>query len=174
MALRGGAEFNDPTTPQSMALDFVIRFVDSMMTSLRKLQDIDVPAYYALACIYFASYAVSNRHKMDDLMGWVNANGWVSFGDKCTWFGVACDSNGDVVGIEMPDNNMLGTIAEEIQILSALETVVFSDNCFLTTTGLDWVGKMNNLKTFLVDGTQVGAGGFPLFSNQSSLGKQKP
>lgn len=59
---------------------------------------------------------------------WANSSGWAvpgNAGDNpCGWFGVTCNSGGTrVVGLNLSNNNMLGTLPAEIGNLTALETL---------------------------------------------------
>ncbi len=39
---------------------------------------------------------------------WVNATNWLSNSDKCSWFGVSCNNDGNIVSIILPQNDLLG------------------------------------------------------------------
>ncbi len=52
--------------------------------------------------------------------GWWNNDGWLVTTTPCSWMGVACDA-GRVVGLELYDNDLSGSIPEELGNLSHLE-----------------------------------------------------
>ena len=50
----------------------------------------------ALACIYYATYAVRTIYTVVEPRGWIDSTGWVSDVDECTWFGLTCNANNEV------------------------------------------------------------------------------
>jgi hypothetical protein len=71
---------------------------------------------YALTTILFGSLGAE----------WVNKTNWLNE-NECTWYGIACDGR-VVVSIDMPENNLVGTISPELALLNSLRTLVFNDN----------------------------------------------
>ena len=72
---------------------------------------------YSLATLYFAS----------PVGQWMTANGWLNE-DECTWFGIACRNGKVVTEIDIPGNNLTGTISAEIAQLSSLVRFVINGN----------------------------------------------
>ena len=71
---------------------------------------------YSLATLYFAS----------PVGRWANSSRWLDT-DECAWFGIACDGQ-IVTEIEIPENNLTGTISAEIAQLSSLVRFVINQN----------------------------------------------
>ena len=49
--------------------------------------------YSALACIYYATYAVRTIYTVVEPRGWIDSTGWLSGDSECEWFGLSCDEN---------------------------------------------------------------------------------
>ncbi|ETR71715.1 MAG: hypothetical protein OMM_07935, partial [Candidatus Magnetoglobus multicellularis str. Araruama] len=59
---------------------------------------------------------------------WTDKSNWNGYPDtECTWFGIQCDNN-QIIGINMFDNNLVGTIPSEIYSLTQLQKLNLSEN----------------------------------------------
>jgi len=59
---------------------------------------------------------------------WLNHQNWLS-GDYCTWYGISCNQNRDVVAINLPGNNLQGTqIPPSIGCFTYLKSLDFDNN----------------------------------------------
>ncbi len=54
--------------------------------------------------------------------GWKDSSGWLSDSTPCAWFGVTC-SGGSVIELNLPDNNLSGSIPPQIGRLTSLHTL---------------------------------------------------
>ena len=177
VALQGGAEFADPASYQSQALAFLDNVVLPFLnTGRRRLQMLDWLPYYVLACIYYASSGVPNKYTDAagvPISGWTNSRNWLTATDKCTWYGVTCNSSGQVTRIELHNNNLIGKVAPEVQLLApSLDTLNLQDNCYLLAEGAagnSWIASMENLVFLSVAGTSFEFDGIPTYFNQLSL-----
>lgn len=95
----GGDEFDDPDSYQSQALAWL-----EGNANLGEYSDEQVIQRYALASIYYSTFAVATP-ATDAFLGagvtpdgWTNSDRWVTDADECTWFGVTCEG-GNVVSI---------------------------------------------------------------------------
>ncbi len=62
---------------------------------------------------------------------WTNNTGWLgaSAGTECGWFGITCnDAGGRVIRIDLPNNNLAGTIPDAIGDFSNLEAFMIKGN----------------------------------------------
>jgi hypothetical protein len=59
---------------------------------------------------------------------WMNGDGWESTSSFCTWFGVSCDENDDVVQLDLERNNLSGAIPREVGNLSNLRRLRIHNN----------------------------------------------
>mmetsp|Transcript_28997 Transcript_28997/g.47879 ORF Transcript_28997/g.47879 Transcript_28997/m.47879 type:complete len:1154 (+) Transcript_28997:149-3610(+) len=84
---------------------------------------------------------------------WVHQENWMSTGEFCDWFGIACDDARSVVSIVLGANNMGGTIPTEIFLLPNLKRL----SVFANAVDFSFVGIENavNLKSLILDGTRV-------------------
>lgn len=90
--------------------------------------------YFALAAFYFAADGPSWR--FDTL--------WLKGSSPCLWFGVECYSDGNIVAIELPGNNLKGSLASQIGTLSNLQTLSL-DQSLLSGTVPSEIGMLRNL-----------------------------
>ena len=66
-----------------------------------------------------------NLYNTNNGPSWVNRSGWQQGAngtdcDVCNWFGVVCDISGNVVQINLPDNNLSGALSMAVGNLSFL------------------------------------------------------
>lgn len=59
--------------------------------------------------------------------GWFERSGWLQNNSPCSWFGVQCQ-NGEVIALELADNNVSGDIGSSLAPLSALRVLNLSGN----------------------------------------------
>lgn len=71
----------------------------------------------ALAAIYTSTQGDS----------WNDNSGWLQNPDPCTWFGVSC-ADKHVLSLDLPGNNLQGSLPDEIADLSGLRTITINDN----------------------------------------------
>lgn len=102
-------------------------------------QDIVIGDYYGGTNIFFNSAMAPNQLEADslalnaifDTMGganWTDATNWQS-GDVSTWFGVTLNATQDrVIRLELPNNELTGTLPASIDQLDALEFLDLSSN----------------------------------------------
>jgi hypothetical protein len=173
VALQGGAEFDDPKSYQSEALVF-------LETVLPPKTDTQYIRYYALACIYTASFGVENKYTkiefpVGQLQGWISSTGWMTNSSFCEWFGITCSKNA-VEKIQLPNNRMFGIFAPEVQLLAdSLLTIDLYNNPFLLAdgnAGNEWIAKMLRLEQLFVGTTAFEYDGIPTYINKlRNLGK---
>jgi len=106
----GGVALRTPSTPQNEAMKWLAN--SSMLantTDDKKLQR------YALATLYYSTNGEA----------WENGTGWLSDDDECVgWYqkglteGTVCTSDGSLMRLNVPSNNLVGTLPEEIALLS--------------------------------------------------------
>jgi len=60
--------------------------------------------------------------------GWADNNAWGGSGSVCTWNGVTCDGNNNVISINLSGNNLVGAIPPDIGSLPYLQTLNLSHN----------------------------------------------
>ena len=82
---------------------------------------------------------------------WKDNTGWKSATDECTVYGITCDDNGDIVKIELGNNNLAGTPPAVIFTLSKLNTLDLSRN--FIDFRFDGINKAKNLQHLILYST---------------------
>ena len=45
---------------------------------------------------------------------WNEKKNWFDLDKECNWYGVSCNNNSAVIKLELPNNNLSGSLPEEI------------------------------------------------------------
>uniref|UniRef100_A0A7S3KWS7 Leucine-rich repeat-containing N-terminal plant-type domain-containing protein n=1 Tax=Amphora coffeiformis TaxID=265554 RepID=A0A7S3KWS7_9STRA len=143
----GGEALRKYASPQRVAL----RYISAEFSNIRldeKLIDV-----YAVATFFFSTGGIS----------WTNNTKWKSGDPVCVWHGIGCDVNGHVIAMELPQNNLLGTLPPELGLLAPRPIEPSSSNA--TTAGLtrldlsgngiqgkipEQVGLLSSMEEFLI------------------------
>ena len=160
VAIFGGSEFDDPRSYQSKALIWLqADAATDDGTGQVRLSARRLFQRYALACIYFATNAVS--HSYTDLefgVGWVdpwyNETGWLSAASVCEWYGVTCESSSSssddmyVVELSLQENRLTGSFPREATLLTRLKWLDLYNNLLWNQgdEGNAWLGDMVSLE----------------------------
>ncbi|CAB9512622.1 leucine Rich Repeat [Seminavis robusta] len=133
----------DPTTPQGMSFNWLVN-----MDPLLQPDPCNYPTTeqrYGLATLFYSTTGMS----------WTNSSGWLGSESECTWAGVVCGdstpasrklqaSPGRVYKLNLPFNNLAGTIPEEIVTLYELENLnIFANS--INSTLPDSLGTLTRL-----------------------------
>lgn len=99
---------------------------------------------------------------------WFNKTNWNGgAGTECTWAGITCNGgNANVIGITLPDNNLVGTLPSTLKNLPALQTLIINDNKIGGSIPL--LTGMTALQTFHLYGNQL-SGALPSLSGLVAL-----
>jgi Leucine-rich repeat (LRR) protein len=129
----GGMALMDINSPQFHAYGWLVEDSDGKGYSDERLYQ-----RYVLANLYFATSGVQ----------WTNNIGWVTSADECDWFGISgCDDSSveTVVSIELPGNNLRGSLPSELfEHFTYLLVLNLSDN-HLSGSIPSTVGSMASL-----------------------------
>ena len=104
-------------SPQGMALDWLTSEVMAG-TGGDTVDDSRIAARYALAAIYFATNGVD----------WIDNTRHISPAHECGWKGVTCNERMDIIGLDYEENNLVGSLPEEIAALTTIESLSFRKN----------------------------------------------
>ncbi|WP_161575459.1 leucine-rich repeat domain-containing protein [Beggiatoa leptomitoformis] len=80
---------------------------------------------------------------------WNNQDGWKDYEnnkDVCHWSGIVCDDEGNVIELNLPNNNMIKELPSSIGNLSRLVTLNLSNNDKLGGALPSSMGSLENLK----------------------------
>jgi hypothetical protein len=128
----------------------------SALNNLSNPTALQIGNYYALACIYYATNGVGNPRteeliKSAPIPNWITENNWLT-SNYCNWWGITC-SAGNVIGIDLHENNLYGTWPPEVVLLKdQLQLIELFNNFFHHSTDPKWIAEMTELK-FLYFGT---------------------
>jgi hypothetical protein len=105
-----------------------LSYVESR-TDVASLSNAKAVQYYALACIYCATYGVPNQLYGSNVPPhWLKSTNWLSTtADPCNnstlWYGITCANNKvtiiDFSGPSQAGNNLAGSMPNEVTLLSA-------------------------------------------------------
>lgn len=166
VALQRGAEFDDPKSYQSLAL----QWMESTNNSSVLYSNQTLIQRYVLACLYYNTFAVGTYYT-DVSYGegivpdWVNSKFWMTSQDECTWFGIKCNSNKEISAIDMPTNKLTGSIPPEIILLgNSLEFLDINYNVvYNANEDLNWMGHLTKLTTLRCGSCYIEYYGIPSF-----------
>mmetsp|Transcript_41280 Transcript_41280/g.46915 ORF Transcript_41280/g.46915 Transcript_41280/m.46915 type:complete len:676 (-) Transcript_41280:180-2207(-) len=130
---------------------------------------------YAMACLYYATYAQTNTYISEDsdiMDGWYSADNWISEEGVCEWEGVQCNDNNFVIEVDLSGNNLGGTFPNEFSVIgSSLEYLDLSNNPTASfMSGMFWMGQMTQLLHLDIHNTNFDHSGIPpYFANLVNL-----
>jgi len=117
-------------TPQNSAAEWLIENDESFLcpSSLNDDGEDDnneilLTQRYVMTVLYYSTggdnWNQCNEQDVNCLVG----NSYLSPTNECTWFGSTCDEDNKITEIAFEDNNLVGTIPNEIAQLSSLQTL---------------------------------------------------
>ena len=141
------AEFENPSSPQSMALEWAKS--DSQTTMYPEDR---VVQRYALATLYYATNG----------SGWNSSTGWVTDLNECLWHtsGSSCNETGHFTSLRLDWNNLKGTLPVDILLLSTLTNLALEYNSIGSSIPPEIFAGLTNLETFSVRSNEF-AGDIP-------------
>jgi hypothetical protein len=100
-----GTAIQTASSPQNKALIWLSNNTDlNLYSNATKIQR------YALATLFFSTNGNS----------WLSKAYWRRNRDECEWDAVSCDDNDSIDGLSLESNNLIGTIPNELALLSNL------------------------------------------------------
>jgi hypothetical protein len=100
-----GTALKEQSTPQNEALNWLAN-----NTNLNSYSNATKIQRYALATLFYSTNGTS----------WDKKDEWMSNFDECAWVAVSCDDNGSIDTLNLDSNNLVGTIPNELALLSNL------------------------------------------------------
>ena len=91
----------------------------------------------------------------DDTGGpnWTNSENWLSDEPLGEWYGVSVDKEGRVTSLDLPNNDLTGTIPPALGQLGNLEVLWLADNAELAGALTEPMTALTNLQDLRADGT---------------------
>eukprot|EP00934_Nitzschia_sp_Nitz4_P008520 Nitzschia sp. Nitz4//scaffold322_size40381//8691//10223//NITZ4_007554-RA/size40381-augustus-gene-0.55-mRNA-1//-1//CDS//3329547809//8510//frame0 len=107
---------------------------------------------YAMAVLYYATNAVANDDESNP-DPWVSAHLWLSDHKVCKWYGIDCNDEDHIVAIELPENNLSGSLPSELLIIaSTLKTMDLTSNYIcLSGSDFDVFTSLTRLETLMLE-----------------------
>jgi len=111
----GAPALADASSPQRMAFQWLKSTAnDGIPLGQRLLQR------YALATLFYATQG----------NGWTTSSSWLSQTNECSWYttanaGSVCDSNGNIIVINLQNNHLQGSIPMELLLLNGTLGKIF-------------------------------------------------
>jgi hypothetical protein len=136
------AALSDQSTPQFRALQWVTNRINNNGADYS--MDARVLQQYSLATLYYSTNGES---------AWNQSDGWLNTTNECEWYGVECseeegesEDSDPVVGLNLTDNGLDGTLPSDLALLSASLTVVDLSNNDLSGPIPSEIGKLTLLE----------------------------
>lgn len=115
-------------SPQALAFDWITEDDELRVCP----DDPNVVQRYVLGVLYFATSGDSWHRcavKSEDCDG----SNFLSGTHECSWGGVVCDDQGNIIEIHLQENNLVGRLPDEIGDLEYLEELDLSKNSLIGT-----------------------------------------
>jgi len=100
---------------------------------------LDILGQKIIVPIIFERPSLKEIYKKTNGQNWTNSAGWMKIADHCQWYGISCDDEGYVIGIDLRDNNLAG----QFPTYTNPGTTFINQNWMFTKTGL---GNLLHLK----------------------------
>lgn len=136
----GAEALADASSPQRAAFEWLKSPSNAQVTSDQRLLQ-----RYALASLFYVTGGTS----------WRSTASWLSEADECLWYttaetGMLCDSDGNLLEINLRNNNLQGSLPMELLLLAntlgkkhyGSDTVARNRFCFDATTFLDDLSRI--------------------------------
>jgi len=120
---------------------------DDMVASSVAYDDHRVVNRFALAVCFLSWY--------DPKEPWNNMEGWMTNEHECTWFGVGCNEQDDVISISLQNNKLSGSIPKEMTLLNQLAKIDTPVNTITGTLPTE-LGRLKYLVTLDVHKNEIG------------------
>ena len=98
---------------------------------------------------------------------WKNKTNWLTGNNPCNWFGVSCNADSRVIGINLGYNNLNGTLPASLGNLSELQRLIIFTEPLVSGTLPASLGNLSKLQLLEIEYTQI-SGSIP-----ESLGNLK-
>ena len=168
-AITDPATLDDPATPQGRAYQWIVN------DDARQLEpgDPTLDQRYILTTLYYATdgagWTECFEGATNDECGqglFPNANAFLSEASECTWgywAGDACNGNdeGALRAIQIPNNNLVGSLPSEVSALPSLDTLSLEQNGLTGTLFNVWPPSLFRLRLSKNSFTGTVNGGLP-------------
>lgn len=131
----GGGGMNGTSSDETLVDMFSSLFPIDPTTGSVIISDIDFLRWLNQSSItidYFGNsqtkFGLVNLYYSTNGREWIANNNWLSPSSFCIWYGITCDSGGTIVlNVNLPKNNLVGTIARDFLLLLGEQGLVSLD-----------------------------------------------
>jgi len=123
----------DPCEPTNIAM---LWLAEEIVENNTVYDDYRVVSRFALAVCFLSWY---DYNKL-----WKNKKGWMTSENECKWFGVMCNEKNEVISLSLRNNQLAGSIPEQLVILSQLSRLDLNDNAITGSIPTE-LGSLNSL-----------------------------
>ncbi|KAG7366893.1 RHS repeat-associated core domain containing protein [Nitzschia inconspicua] len=134
--------WTNPNSPQSMALSWLVNDADASTYTNDKLMQ-----RYVLATFYFST---NGNDWSPSSISWI-----VEWSDECTWWGIECNTMGEVRILHLANENLSGSLPREMQLLSNSLEEIFLNGNNIGGTIPPSLGKLSNLRRLQLTGNAL-------------------
>ena len=137
-------------SPQSNAL----HWLSNQDPSKIDVDDKSMTQRFALAVVFFSTSGKPAFGKgVVPLSDWLYQDNWMTGKGFCSWYGVKCvgdnmedtDVNGDVHALNLPSNQLMGSIEPEIALFTKMDMLDLSSNIMYGDIPLE-IGLLQNIR----------------------------
>jgi len=82
---------------------------------------------------------------------WINNMGWTENDAFCSWYGIECDTAGNIVGIDLAANNLVGKVPKDIYQITSLTYIMLKEN--RVTMDFNGIEKLTLLESLNLSST---------------------
>jgi Leucine-rich repeat (LRR) protein len=110
-------------------------------------EDVDTQTYYG-STTCGTSDEMNALEKMYYALGgpdWTNNYSWLENDIYCTWYGIDCDEDEQIIGLDLSWNNLVGEVPREMFDLVTLTYLSLKNNAI--TVNFDGIEKLSSLET---------------------------
>lgn len=138
---------DEADSPQRKALLWMA--LDKSVNSIEHTEKLQL---FVLAVFFYATNMVPTDFD-ETPRPWLLADKWLTNAHSCDWMGVNCNTNKDVVSIELPRNRLSGKIPADLVIIGAkLDSLVLNANVIaMRGDDFDAFTNLTNLKALVMD-----------------------
>jgi hypothetical protein len=141
-------------------------FVDSVLPNFTETINSCSPQNQALVWLasfngatmqsnYRQRYALALLFTLWNGPDWISKTGWMSSADECTWYGLLCNKQREVISITLSTNNMVVDLKSVAGFLTMLESLTVDTNTLQGKTIPTEVGLLTNLNTLTLSSTNI-------------------
>ncbi|UFH56246.1 hypothetical protein [Spirosoma sp. KNUC1025] len=97
--------------------------------------------------------ALVDLYNATDGPNWTNNSGWLTGDSPCGWYGIVCQPNGRVIGLDLHNNNLTGSLPTTLPLLTKLKVFNVHKNKLVGTIPTN-LSQLVNLQLLYLSNNQ--------------------